>query len=62
MSSKKRTDVPTGGFPPIIICDKKKDIGQKKEISKKKFTASKTSINIVDIIAKRKKKPSFLNF
>jgi len=57
-------DIPTGGFPPIYICQKKspEDILTEKgeEINKREYSTHKTSVSIKDILTKRRKPEPFL--
>lgn len=58
MSTKKvLSDIPNGGFPPVIIC--KKD--NTKKITPAEFSKLPSAVNIKDILEKRKSVPFFEN-
>jgi hypothetical protein len=49
----KSSDKPTGGFPPLIICDKKEvDIEEKSKV--RALETKKTAISIKEIMEERK--------
>jgi len=50
-------DIPTGGFPPIHICEKKIE----KDIKKREYTKHKELINIKDIMERRQTVTPFIS-
>lgn len=49
----KSSDKPTGGFPPLIICDKKEvDIEEKSKV--RALETKKTAISMKEIMEERK--------
>jgi hypothetical protein len=62
MKGGKSSNVPTGGFPPLIICDKKEIKEEIKEEEKNKVRAletKKTAISIKEIMEERKNVTQF---
>lgn len=56
-------NVPNGGFPPIYICEIKKQDESKKdedEKSKREYTTHKTAVSIKSILEKRRKNTPFI--
>ncbi len=53
-------NVPTGGFPPIYICEKE-DVEEDKDITKREFKVHKTTISIKDIMKKRRDVKPFIS-
>lgn len=57
----KSSDVPNGGFPPIILC---KPITREKEkeelIKKRQFSMPKTTVSIKNILEKRRNIQPFI--
>ncbi len=50
-------DRPTGGFPPIYLCDPKmRKAVQKEEKTKREYKTHKTAISIKDIMRERRRK------
>lgn len=53
MKGGKSSDVPTGGFPPLIICDKK-EIKEEEKNKVRALETKKTAISIKEIMEERK--------
>ena len=60
----KNNDYPSGGFPPIILCDTKQmkeDIIEEEEKTKRGYTTHKSTVSIKDIMEKRRTVTPFIN-
>lgn len=55
--ASEEIDRPSGGFPPIYLCDiKTKKLIQEKEKTKREYKTHKTAISIKDIMSERRKR------
>ena len=57
--NKDNVNKPTGGFPPIFICDNTDsniDVYQEEPSKERTYVSSKKSVSITDILNKRRKK------
>ena len=52
-------NMPTGGFPPIYLCEKD-EVVEDKDITKREFKTHKTTISIKDIMKKRRDTTPFI--
>lgn len=60
MNNKIDTQLPNGGFPPIILC-KKQSISKKESINKERlFSSNISKFNIKELVSNTIKKPLIL--
>jgi len=57
-----KTDRPTGGFPPIYVCDEidKQELVESEENKKREYTTNKTAVSIKKIMEKRRNITPFI--
>jgi hypothetical protein len=56
------TNKPTGGFPPIYLCEKgeKEELFDEEDKKKREYATHKTAVSIKDIMEKRRKTTPFI--
>jgi hypothetical protein len=59
-AGQTNTDIPTGGTPPIYLCESIKDNETNDEQSKREYKTHKTAVSIKNILEKRRDVKPFL--
>ncbi len=56
-------DQPTGGFPPIYLCEKGEsgELFEEEAKKKREYTTHKSAVSLKDILEKRRKATPFVN-
>ena len=60
-NSIDKLDIPTGGFPPIYLCDEYTKLEENDENKNREYSSHKSTVSIKDILSKRRNITPLIN-